>query len=183
MTRGAARAMLATAAVLATVMLAAVVVAVLVPVERARPPLVPIAKLEALPQGLPVLVTSTDLAGLDLAAARIREHGSNFGRPRGTVKALPVFLVRDGDEVRGFIGIDPRNGCDVQLLPARTLPWGSFPTQLYDRCHGSIYDFSGRHIGGPSPWNLDEVVLTVRDGRVLASTSSVVAGRWVVGGR
>lgn len=182
MTRSAARAMLATAAAFTTLTLAAVVVAVLVPVEEVRAPFVPLAKLEALPQGLPVLVTSTELAGLDLKAARIREHGSNFGRPRGSVKALPVFLVRDGDEVRGFIGIDPRNGCDVDLLPARTLPWGSFPTQLYDHCHGSIYDFSGRHIGGPSPWNLDEVVLTVHDGRVLASTSAVVAGRWVIGG-
>ena len=183
MTRGAARAMLATAAVLATAILAAAFVAVLVPVEQYRPPLVPIANLDALPPGLPVRVTSTGLAGLDLKAARIRDHGSSFGRPRGSAKALPVFLVRDGEEVRGFIGIDPRNGCDVVLLPARTRPWGSFPTMLYDTCHGSIYDFSGRHTGGPSPWNLDEVVLTVRDGRVLASTSVVVPGRWVAGDR
>jgi Rieske Fe-S protein len=43
-------------------------------------------------------------------------------------------------------------------------------------CHGSIYDFDGEHIGGPSPWSLDELILTVRDGRVYARTDEVIPG-------
>jgi Rieske Fe-S protein len=54
---------------------------------------------------------------------------------------------------------------------------------LHDTCHGSIYNFAGERIGGPSPWTLDELVVTVRDGRVYASTSAVIPGRWVAGGR
>jgi Rieske Fe-S protein len=181
MTRTTARAMLATGVALAGVMSIAVLTAVLTPHEEVRSPIVPIASFDALPQGTPVLLTSKELAGLDAKAERLRSHGSGFGRPRGAVQALPIFVVRDGDDVRAFIGIDPRNGCDVKLFPARTLPWGSFPTMLQEVCHGSIYDFAGQKIGGPSPWNLDELVITVRDGKVFASTTAVIPGRWIAG--
>ena len=180
MTRHTARVMFALGIVLSSVLATAAFIAVLSPhdpAEAARPAAVPIASLDALPPGKPVRVSSTFLAGLDLKAARIRN--TSFGKPRGSVRDLPVFLVRDGDEVRGFIGIDPRNGCDIELLPARTLPWGSFPTMLHDICHGSIYNFFGQRIGGPSPWSLDELVITVRDGKVYAATDKVIAGRWV----
>jgi hypothetical protein len=172
--RRTARAMFGTAAMLAGVLGGAVLIAVLFPHQEVRPALIHIAALDTLPQGTPIRVTSTDLAGLDLKAARSRHI--SFGRPRGTVKDLPIFLVRDGDTVRGFIGIDPRNGCDIELLPARTLPWGAFPTMLHDVCHGSIYDFTGKKIGGPSPWALDEVLITVRNGRVYAASGFVIPG-------
>ena len=180
MTRHVARVVLAVGIILTSVLATAVFVAVLsprTPGEAARPASVALASFDSLPQGVPVRVTSAFLAGLDLKAARMRD--TNFGKPRGAVKALPVFLVRDGEEVRGFIGIDPRNGCDIELLPARTLPWGSFPTMLHDVCHGSIYNFFGQRIGGPSPWSLDEVVITVRGGKVYAATDKVIPGLWV----
>ncbi len=184
MTRATGRAILATGAALAAAMSLVVVTAVLTPHQQRETivAIVPIAKFDTLPQGTPVRVTSSALVGLDLKAQRLRSTGS-FGRPRGTVDPLPVFLVRDGDDVRAFIGIDPRNGCDVQLFAARSLPWGSFPPMFEDMCHGSIYNFSGERIGGPSPWTLDELVVTIRDGRVYASTSAVIPGRWVAGGR
>jgi Rieske Fe-S protein len=47
---------------------------------------------------------------------------------------------------------------------------------LHDVCHGSIYDFAGQHVGGPSPWSLDELVLTVKGGRVYARTDAVIPG-------
>jgi len=180
-TRSAGRAVVATGVALAAALSLGVVAAVLTPQQMVRPPSVPIASLASLPQGTPVRVTSTELAGLDLKAERLRSW--SFGRPRGTANALPVFLVRDGEHVRAFIGVDPRNGCAIEFLTARTLPWGSFPSMLHDTCHGSIYNFAGERIGGPSPWTLDELVVTVRDGRVYASTSAVIPGRWVAGGR
>jgi hypothetical protein len=162
--------------VLGTATLVAVAIAILVPHEFTRDPLVPIASVAALPQGLPVRVVSSQLVGLDVRAARLRGGGWNGAQRLNTVKALPVYLVRDGDDVRGFIGVDPRNRCEIELLPARTLPWGSFPTMLHDVCHGSIYDFAGQHVGGPSPWSLDELVLTVKGGRVYARTDAVIPG-------
>jgi hypothetical protein len=154
----------------------AVAIAILMPHEFTRDPLVPIASVAALPQGLPVRVVSSELVGLDVRASRLRGSWWRAGMSFNTTKALPVYLVRDGDDVRGFIGVDPRNRCEVELLPARTLPWGSFPTMLHDVCHGSIYDFAGQHVGGPSPWSLDELVLTVKGGRVYARTDAVIPG-------
>lgn len=179
MTRHTARVMFALGIVLSSGLATAAFIAVLSPHdpgEAARPAAVPIASLDALPQGKPVRVTSTFLAGLDLKAARIRN--TSFGKPRGSVKDLPVFLVRDGDEVRGFIGIDPRNGCDIDVIRQQNSR-DSFQDLFHDICHGALYDFSGNHAGGPSPWSMDELVITVRDGRVYAATDKVIAGRWV----
>jgi hypothetical protein len=182
-TRSGGRAVVATGVALAAALSVAVVAAVLTTQQIVRQPSVPIASLASLPQGTPVRVTSTELVGLDIKAARLRGGGWNGAQRLNTAKALPVYLVRDGDDVRGFIGVDPRNRCEIELLTTRTQQWGSFPAMLHDVCHGSIYNFAGEHIGGPSPWSLDELVVTVRDGRVYASTSAVIPGRWVAGGR
>ena len=180
MTRHVARVVLAVGIILTSVLATAVFIAVLSPGgrgEAARPAAVAIASLNALPQGTPVRVSSTFLSGLDLKAARIRN--TSFGKPRGSVKDLPVFLVRDGDEVRGFIGIDPRDGCDIDIIRQETSSFGSFQVLFRDVCHGSLYDFSGRRAGGPSPWSMDEVVITVRGGKVYAATDKVIPGLWV----
>jgi hypothetical protein len=175
-TRRTGRALFATGAVLGMVTLAAAVVAVLLPHELARDPVVPITNVAALPQGVPVRFVSSELIGLDLKAERLRHGGWSGATRLNTSKELPVYLVRDGDEVRGFIGVDPRNRCEIELLPARTLPWGSFPAMLHDVCHGSIYNFAGERIGGPSPWSLDELVLTVSGGRVYVRSDAVIPG-------
>jgi hypothetical protein len=176
MTRRAARMFLGAGALLGTVALVAVAFAVLVPYKFTHGPLVPIANAATLPQGVPARFVSSELVGLDVRAERLRGGGWAGGNRLNTTKALPIFLIRDGDDVRGFIGVDPRNRCEIELLPARTLAWGSFPAMLHDMCHGSIYDFSGEHIGGPSPWSLDELVLTVSDGRVYARIDTVIPG-------
>jgi len=176
MTRRAARVFLGLGALLGTGALIAAAFAVLVPYEVTRDPLVLIANAAALPQGVPVRFLSSDLVGLDVRAERLRGGGWAGGNRLNTTKALPIFLVRDGDDVRGFLGVDPRNRCEIALYPARTLPWGSFPAMLEDVCHGSIYNFSGEQIGGPSPWSLDELVLQVSGGRVYARIDTVIPG-------
>ena len=175
MSRRAARALIAAGALVGAIAFAAVAIAMLVPYEARRATLVPIANLAALPQGVPVRFTSDTLVGLDVRAERLR-GGGWAGRSLNTTKELPIYLVRDGDAVRGFIGVDPRNRCEIELLPARSLPWGSFPAMFYDKCHGSIYNFAGERIGGPSPWSLDELVLQVSADRVYARTDRVIPG-------
>lgn len=95
-----------------------------------------------------------------------------LGCPVSTpVRMVPVLLVRDStDTIRAFIGEDPRNSC---VLVSRTdLPHGVF----YDPCHGSIYDRQGRVVGGPSPWNLNEWAVEVRDGKVFVDPSKIITG-------
>jgi nitrite reductase/ring-hydroxylating ferredoxin subunit len=95
-----------------------------------------------------------------------------MGCPLSTpVRMVPLLLVRDSaDTIRAFIGEDPRNGC---VLVSRTdLLHGVF----YDPCHGSIYDRQGRVVGGPSPWDLNEWAVEVRDGKVFVDPSKIITG-------
>ncbi len=83
---------------------------------------------------------------------------------------VPLLLVRDSaDTIRAFIGEDPRNGC---VLVSRTDLLRGF----YDPCHGSIYDRKGRVVGGPSPWDLNEWAVEVRDGKVFVDPSKIITG-------
>ena len=130
--------------------------------------------------GEPVFVAAPDLTGLAHKAWDLRA-AAGPGRPMGAPKItqLPIYLVRDGDGVRAFIGIDPRNGCRLALDHIRTSPNSALVTIFHDVCHGSLYDLSGAHIGGPSPWALDELVASVRQGVVYIDRKSVIPGRWV----
>jgi hypothetical protein len=79
-----------------------------------------------------------------------------------------VFLVRDeAGGLHALIGEDPRNGC--------ALEW-KYETMFYDVCHGSIYDRRGQRVGGPSPWNLNELALEIRDGDVYINPGRIVVG-------
>ncbi len=91
--------------------------------------------------------------------------------PSTPVRMVPLFLVRDSaDTIRAFIGADPRNGC--VLLWRADVRGGVF----YDPCHGSMYDRQGRVVGGPSPWNLNEWAVEVRDGKVFVDPSKIITG-------
>lgn len=131
-----------------------------------------IAEFSQLVAGTPRLVLVPALKDLETKARRARNW--TFGRSP-VPSALPVYLVRDGDAVRGFIAYDPRNGCDLKLVPDSM--YGSI---FYDVCHGSVYSLAGAHVGGPSPLTLDELVLTIKGDNVFASTKSVIPGHWVM---
>jgi Rieske Fe-S protein len=167
MTRRGRRAFFVTGA-LATALLGAVAVSATL---ASRPyvlneGVVAIASLEALPQGAPVLVTVKELAGLEREAGRVRWQF--FGGTRvNTSTELPVYLVRDGAEVHGFIAVDPRNGCLIEVR------FGLF----HDVCHSSLYNFAGQKVGGPSPYAMDQLVVTIRDGRIYADVRKVTPGR------
>jgi nitrite reductase/ring-hydroxylating ferredoxin subunit len=85
------------------------------------------------------------------------------------VRSITVFLVRDeGGALHAFIGEDPRNGC--------ALEWLTSPAVFHDVCHGSIYDRRGQRVGGPSPWNLNQLATEIRDGDVYIDPGRIVVG-------
>ena len=147
--------------------------------QRSAPELaVTVASADAI-VGLPVAVTVTIQEGMDRVLQREGTRYScslsdplSMGCPASTVfKTVTIYLVRDdGQSLHAFIGEDPRNGC--ALIWRTDIHAGSF----YDPCHGSFYDPRGRVIGGPSPWNLNELAAEVR-----GSTIYLYPTRFVIG--
>ena len=176
-----ARALFGLAVLAAIVLFAASAAAAFTPKPVAIVPArdVAIAKLDSLADGVPVSRVVPELQGLDLLASRDREGAfPRMGMRVPRDGDLAVWLVRDDGSVRAFIAIDPRNGCRLETLKITTdsrVP-PSIPV-FHDVCHGSLYDLNGTRIGGPSPWALDELVLSVRNGVVYADLHDVKPGR------
>jgi hypothetical protein len=92
------------------------------------------------------------------------------------ILSVTIFLVRDdADVVHAFIGEDPRNGCALEWLPAAR-PTQQTPEVFHDVCHGSIYDRAGRRVGGPSPWNLNQLTTTIRDDSIWLDSTRIPIG-------
>lgn len=157
------------------------VVAVLVAAGAAALTPKPGARIEAqdvglvsfarLRDGIPERVTMHDDVGLDTKARDLRGRG--IYQPmsgRAHQEELPVWVVKSGSTVRAFIAIDPRNGCDLEVMAQL----------LHDVCHGSIYKFDGVHVGGPSPWSLDELVVSIRGDIVYADRYAVLPGKLIL---
>ncbi len=95
-----------------------------------------------------------------------------MGCPASTpVQTVTVYLVRDlQGGLHAFIGDDPRNGCALEWRADIT------PGVFHDVCHGSLYDRNGRVVGGPSPFNLNQLALTVKDETIYIDAAAVVPG-------
>jgi hypothetical protein len=159
---------------------AATLAPTLVPIATSHE--VAIAKFDQLVDGVPLLVGSDQLTALARKAWDLRAAGPyrQMSGPR-VGKELPIWLVRSGYSVRAFIAIDPRNSCrlDTQLVTEDSRVPPSI-TIFHDVCHGSLYDLGGDRYGGPAPWTLDELVVSVRAGLVFADRTAVHPGRLVV---
>ncbi len=172
MTRHGARILFGLGLLSAIAVFAAVGTAALIPKAGARIEardigLVSFARLR---DGVPEHVTMRDDIGLDAKARDLRSQGTYTMGVRAHHDELPVWVVRSGSTVRAFIAIDPRNGCDLAPLG---------PVTFHDVCHGSLYGLSGEHIGGPSPWTLDELVLSIRGDIVYADRHTVLPGQLI----
>lgn len=128
---------------------------------------------------VPTAVTVTMQDGLDRVQQRIAHGppcsaavGPVLGCPDSTpLRAVTVFLVLDDqDAMHAFIGKDPRNSCALIWRADIT------PPKFYDPCHGSFYDRWGKVVGGPSPWNLNEVSAEVREGDIYLDPNRFVLG-------
>jgi len=163
-----------------TVVLAAATFMVLRPPGRADSAIATVSALGA----APTFLVLKDHAGLEtLAQSRREESGVPVMGRAARGPDLPVWILRVGGEVRAFIAYDSRNGCSLDLVqPGRSGDIGSAPrgALLHDTCHGSFYDDRGRPVGGPSPFYLDQLVLTVKGEAVFASTTDVVVGQFVL---
>lgn len=135
---------------------------------------VALVRLEALQSNVVVRLEVKELSGLDRLAnaEREREHMTLWG-PRSRPQGMPVFLIELGDGVRGYLGVDPRTGCELE---EKTGGHRIDAVAFIDVCHGTTYDLSGRPTRGPGMWFLDELVLHVRAGVVYAETRHILAG-------
>ena len=176
MTHALPRALFGLALVVAGAVFTVVIVATLdpKPVALVQQNDVAIASLAKLKDQVPQLVLAPYLQDLEAKARHARSW--TYGR-NPVPKALPVYIVKNGDQVRGFIAFDPRNGCDLEVLAPSIQ--ASYHAVFHDVCHGSLYDMSGAHVGGPSPFTLDELVLDVRGDTIYASTREVKPGRYI----
>lgn len=141
-----------------------------------------IASMSAL-SATPTFLVLKDLAGLDaLAYDRRAQQGLPVMGRASIGPDLPVWILRIGDNVRAFIARDPRSGCPLRLFtpPSTELSAAPGVAVFYDGCHGSLYDDRGRPVGGPSPYYLDQLVLTIKDNAVYASSSDVRVGELVL---
>lgn len=139
---------------------------------------VAVTAVASLSDGVPTLVTIPDDFGLGAKAFDLRSRGGYRPMgPRPSQPELGVWLVRSGSDVHAFIASDPRNGCRLELLYATRYRGEPGEPVLHDICHGSLYLLSGQRMGGPSPWDLDELVASVRGGVVYVDRRSVLPGR------
>ena len=173
MTRHGARMLFGLGVVSILVLFAVVGAAALTPKAGARIEAqdIGLVSLARLRDGVPERVTMHDDIGLDAKARDLRSRGLYPAMGlRAHLEELPVWVVKSGSSVRAFIAIDPRNGCDLALLG---------PATFHDVCHGSLYGLAGQHIGGPSPWALDELVLSIRGGIAYADRHAVLPGQLI----
>jgi hypothetical protein len=159
------RAALLLGAVAAPLFVAAVAIVMLHPFRATELAIATVGEVTATPR----LVGFRELAELRGRAGRRPHTGP-----------LPVWLYRQGDRIRAIIALDPRNGCDLELWPPDlSARYSGGSAVFHDVCHGSLYDADGQPVGGPGPFVLDELVLSVRENVVYASTVDVHAGAFV----
>ena len=180
MTRHRARILFGLGVVSVIAVLAAAGAAALTPKSAARIEAddIGLVSLAALRDGVPALVTMHDDFGLDLKARDLRSRGLYHPMGgRAHIEELPIWVVKNGSSVRAFIAIDPRNGCSLELLSPGAIAKAAGAAVFHDVCHGSVYGIAGEHVGGPSPWTLDQLVVTVRRGVVYADRHAVLPGQ------
>ena len=106
----------------------------------------PVAKLDALPEGKPVRVTVT--------APRRRDAWTAFS----DVTLGGCWLVRQGDKVSALSTVCPHAGCAVD--------WDDQGAAFVCPCHDSRFSLAGERQSGPSPRPMDALDVGVKDGRV-----------------
>lgn len=157
------------------------------PPTEPPPPAYAVAKVASV-SGTPLALSVVTQRGAD----RLRQRegtrfpctAGNMGCPGTTeLRATLVFLVRDeGAKLHAFIGEDPRNGCALEWMTLKPdynwfIDGVRVEAVFHDVCHGSLYDRRGHIVGGPSPFDLNELVTEIRDGDVYVDPGRVLVGQ------
>jgi cytochrome b6-f complex iron-sulfur subunit len=106
----------------------------------------------------------TGAFGGDIAVA-----GSSVPPPDGTPflnAPGKFFIVHNDDGVMALYRKCPHLGC--------TVPWVESSHEFRCPCHGSIYDYDGAKVGGPTPRGLDLMAVTVESsGNLVVDTGDI----------
>jgi cytochrome b6-f complex iron-sulfur subunit len=98
--------------------------------------------------------------------------GSDIPPPNGTPylnAAGKFFLVHNEDGLLALYRKCPHLGC--------TVPWVETSHEFRCPCHGSIYDYDGAKIGGPTPRGLDLMAITVESSGDLSVDTGEITQR------
>jgi cytochrome b6-f complex iron-sulfur subunit len=79
------------------------------------------------------------------------------------------FIVRNNDGVMALYRKCPHLGC--------TVPWVEGSHEFRCPCHGSIYDYNGAKLGGPTPRGLDLMAVTVQPSGDLTVDTGAITTR------
>lgn len=95
------------------------------------------------------------------------------GVPQGVsarrIERRPVFVTRDGDEVRVFLP-------DARHLPEDTLWWCPNEHLFVDAEHGSLFARDGLKVAGPARGGLNQYPVEVAGQRLKVDTRRIIEG-------
>jgi Rieske Fe-S protein len=117
--------------------------------RRESDPLLDVAAIDRLPEGVPVRVAVVAKRRLDAWTAFT------------DVTLGAAWLQRSGDSVRALSTVCPHAGCSID--------WDAPQKCFACPCHGSVFAPDGARTEGPSPRGMDALDVEVKAGRVLVA--------------
>ncbi len=114
---------------------------------------------------VPISITSYNLT---LIEYRTPEEASYITLTEDIFPAdIYISVLPDSERPKVFLGRSPQSGCPLE--------W-KFESKIYKAyCDGSEFKLDGTYISGPSPRNLDELPVLIRDGMIWI-TNTVILG-------
>ncbi len=138
-------------------------------------PIFPVNRLEDLRDGVFQLTVPLSTTGYPLTLIQYQTPGSATDiTSTETIFPTDVYIaVQPGSAVpKVFLGRSPQSGCPVKWR------WTTKIFKTY--CDGSEFRLDGSYLSGPSPRNLDEFPVSIREGMIWI-TNTVTLGRPSVG--
>jgi nitrite reductase/ring-hydroxylating ferredoxin subunit len=109
---------------------------------------------------------SVDLgAADDLAVGGVRWHAGH-----------QLYLTRTDSTVMAFSQHSPQQGCRLEPAAGAEFPdpYLRDGAVFADPCHGAVFALDGTHLAGPSPRDLDQYAVEVRNGRITVDTTRLL---------
>jgi nitrite reductase/ring-hydroxylating ferredoxin subunit len=114
----------------------------------------------------PAPSSSVDLGAADhLEVGGVRWHAEH-----------QLFLVRTDEAVMAFAQASPKQGCRLLLATDYAVPdfFMRDGAVFSDPCHGATFAIDGTRLGGPSPRDLDQYRVDLRQGRITVDTTRLL---------
>lgn len=98
-----------------------------------------------------------------ILAAKIGDIPANAAKIVKFNKKPAIVVHTSQGQYKAFSAVCTHLGCTVQ--------YNSDDQRIHCNCHGSVYDLTGKNIGGPAPSPLQPLRLIVRDPDIIISES------------